>query len=309
MTRILSRVLAGFLALIVVFICFLWLVLLRPVSQPATHDPLRIFNHGSIGNESEQGIPYWIWRVLPTLFPEYLPRAGDGYSAIGVYWIPGDALPVGFSEKTLGVIPRVAPNCAFCHQASYRLHPDDIPTFVPAGPGTRVDVQSYLLFLTKAGTDPRFTSDNIMAQIAAIYDMPLWERLLYRIILIPAARSALQEQSIRFAWMRSRPPWGPGRIDPFNPVKFHNLGLPDDRTVGNSDMMPLWALDHLVDDPTRHVSLHWDGLNSSLHETVLAGAIGDGLTYQSLQDATPNLQAITDFIRLQGPPPSPFSSR
>src|SRR6266436_355622 len=102
MTGILWRCLAGFLALIV----FAWFVLLRPVAQPATHDPLQVFDHGSIGNETQQGIPYWIWRVLPTLFPEYLPGNQDGYGSIGVYWVAGEELPVGFSRKTLGVIPR-----------------------------------------------------------------------------------------------------------------------------------------------------------------------------------------------------------
>ncbi len=118
MTRVLSRLVVGFLALIVVLILFAWFVLLRPVAQPATNDPLRVFNHGSIGNETDQGLPYWIWRVLPTMFPEHLPGNQDGYGAIGVYWVAGEELPGGFSKKTLGVIPRVAPNCAFCHAPS-----------------------------------------------------------------------------------------------------------------------------------------------------------------------------------------------
>ena len=111
-----------------------------------------------------------------------------------------------------------------------------------AGPGTRIDPQAYLRFLIRAGADPRFNADTIMAEIKAIYDMPLWERALYRFLLIPATRKALKEQGPRFVWTDSRPDWGPGRIDPFNPVKFQNLGLPDDGTIGNSDMMPLWLL-------------------------------------------------------------------
>ena len=42
--------------------------------------------------------------------------------------------------------------------------------------------------------------------------------------------------------MRSRPDWGRGRIDPFNPVKFRYLEQPVDATIGNSDMVPLWNL-------------------------------------------------------------------
>jgi len=327
MTRIISIFLAIVLALIAIVIPLAWFVLLRPVAQPATNDPLQVFNHGSIGNESTQGIPYWIWRVLPTLFPEYLPGNQDGYGSIGVYWVAGEELPVGFSKKTLGVIPRVAPNCAFCHQGSYRLHADDPATFVPAGAGTRVNIQGFLRFLTAIGRNKdRFTADKVMAAITAIYDMPLAERLLYRYLLIPAVGKGFEEQAIRFAWMDARldcsldhrasddrsqkslrPDWGPGRIDPFNPVKFFNLKLPDDCTIGNSDIMPLWHLDGLT-DPSREYSLHWDGLSTSLQETAIAGAIGDGMNYQGYTGAKAALNTIIDFVRLQKAPPSPFSS-
>ena len=307
MKALLPRLVVGFLALIVVLIVFAWYVLLRPVAQSKTNDPLQIFDHGSIGNETQQGLPYWIWRVLPTLFPEYLPGNQDGFGSIGVYWVAGEELPVGFSKKRLGVIPRVAPNCAFCHQGTYRLHADDPATFVPAGAGTGVNVQGFLRFLTKAGSDETFTADKVMTAITAIYDMPLWERVLYRYLLIPRVRLAFKEQATRFAWMDSRPDWGPGRIDPFNPVKFFNLHLPDDGTIGNSKMMPLWALDQVAADTTRQYSLHWDGLLSDLRETVVAGAIGDGMDYQGYTVAEPTLGAVIDFIRLQKPPPSPFS--
>ena len=309
MIGVIQRCLAGFLALIVVLILFAWFILLRPVAQPTTHDPLQIFDHGSIGNETQQGLPYWIWRVLPTLYPEYLPGNQDGYGSIGVYWVGGEELPVGFSKKTLGVIPRVAPNCAFCHQGSYRLHADDPATFVASGPGTRVNIQGFIRFLAAIGRhSDRFTADKVMAAITAIYDMPLWERMLYRYLLIPAVRSAFEAQATRFAWMDSRPDWGPGRIDPFNPVKFFNLHLPDDGTIGNSDIVPLWDLGSVVAETDGHYSLHWDGLNSDVRETAVSGAIGDGMDYQGYLSAKPTLNAIMDFIRLQKPPPSPFST-
>jgi RoxA-like, cytochrome c-like len=310
MIKIVSGILAGFLALIVVLIPT-YLLLTKP--PPPSNDPLQVFDHGSIGNETAQGLPYWIWRVLPTMFPEYLPGNQDGYGSIGVYWVGGEELPVGFSKRQFGPVALVAPNCAFCHQGTYRLHAGDVATFVPAGAGTRVNIQGFLRFLIAIGRHPdRFTADKVMAAITAIYKMPLWERLIYRYALIPVVRSALAEQATRFAWMDSRPDcprpdWGPGRIDPFNPVKFYNLHLPDDCTIGNSDIMPLWDLDRLTDG-NRVYSLHWDGLNTSLHETAIAGAIGDGMSYQGYSGAAANLDAIIDFIRLQKPPPSPFSA-
>lgn len=309
MTRLAPRILLGLLATLVVLAALAYLLLLRPVPQPASNDPARVFNHGSIGNEETQGLPFWIWRVLPQVFPDLLPRNRQGYGAVGVFWASGEELPVGFSVMTLGVIPRVAPNCAFCHQGSYRLAADDPARLVSAGAGTRVDPQAYVRFLMAAGTDPRFTADRLMREIEAIYAMPLWERLLYRYLLIPATRSALSEQSKRFAWMQHRPAWGPGRIDPFNPVKFYNLGLADDGTIGNSDMMPLWRLADLAPTPARTFPLHWDGLLTDLHETVVAGAIGDGMTHNSFPRTRENLRRMEAFARLQSPPPSPFSPR
>ena len=42
------------------------------------------FKYGSIGAEEGSGIPYWIWRVLPIVFEDKLPkRPGDGYERIG----------------------------------------------------------------------------------------------------------------------------------------------------------------------------------------------------------------------------------
>ena len=45
------------------------------------------FLYGSVGTEAEQGVPYWIWLVLPRVFPEYLPGPG-GYASLGLL---GDA--------------------------------------------------------------------------------------------------------------------------------------------------------------------------------------------------------------------------
>ena len=302
------HILLGFLLVLVVGGVGGWLLLLRPIPQPDTNDAGFVFNHGSIGNESAQGLPYWIWRVMPVVFADLLPADQRGYAAFGVHWQPGAEVPVGFSVKRVGAIDRVAPNCAFCHQGTYRLRPEQPARLVTAGAGTRVDPQSYIRFLTEAGADPRFTADRLMGAITEIYAMPLWERLTYRYLLIPVTGKLLRERGEQFAWMDSRPDWGPGRIDPFNPVKFDNLSLPDDGTIGNSDMMPLWDLQVTEPTPLRNYALHWDGLLTDLHETVVAGAIGDGMSKREYAGARDNLAVMEDFIRRQQPPDSPFSS-
>ena len=58
--------------------------------------------------------------------------------------------------------------------------------------------------------------------------------------------------------MYRNPEWGPGRIDPFNPVKFGMLKLPVDQTIGNSDMVPIWNM-----QARQGMSLHWDGLSAT----------------------------------------------
>src|SRR5690348_5555689 len=40
------------------------------------------FKYGSIGSEPANGIPYWIFKVLPEMFPEKLP--GKGLASLGL---------------------------------------------------------------------------------------------------------------------------------------------------------------------------------------------------------------------------------
>ncbi|HWI13078.1 MAG TPA: hypothetical protein VNT02_02445, partial [Burkholderiales bacterium] len=112
----------------------------REHPQPAwvSATPDMRFKYGSIGAEQDAGIPYWIFYVLPRVFPEKLPGPG-GYAALGVPWEQGQELPVGFTKKTIG-FPRVANNCAVCHTATYRTKANENPTFVTAAPGHTTDV-------------------------------------------------------------------------------------------------------------------------------------------------------------------------
>src|SRR6266852_5693526 len=71
------------------------------------------FKYGSLGAEGDRGIPYYLWLVLPRVFPELMPGPG-GYKSFGVVWEEGRELPVGFSKKRVG-FERVTNNCAVCH--------------------------------------------------------------------------------------------------------------------------------------------------------------------------------------------------
>jgi len=227
------------------------------------------FLYGSVGTEGQEGVPYWIWLVLPRIFPEYLPGPG-GYASIGVLAVDGHEMPIGLSKVTVG-FERVAINCAMCHVASVRTAPDAVPTIYPGAPSHQTAPQAYLRFLMACAADPRFTADTILAEIDKNHTMSMMERALYRFAFIPQMKRALTDRRASESWMDSRPEWGRGRIDPFNPVKFRYLKQPIDRTIGNSDMVGLWNL-----KSRDGKALHWDGLTTSLQESVLSSAIGDG---------------------------------
>src|SRR5262249_48087582 len=151
------------------------------------------------------GVPYWIWLVLPRIFPEYLPGPG-GDASLGLLAKDGHGLPGGFSKVTIGV-PRVRINCAVCHAASFRAPADDVPAVVAAAPAHQAGEQQYLRFLFACATDPRFTADTILAEIAKNYRLSAVQRLLYRFVLIPQTRRALLQLQGRDGWMWSRTDW------------------------------------------------------------------------------------------------------
>jgi mono/diheme cytochrome c family protein len=244
--------------------------------------------------------------VLPRTFPEYLPKNPDGharpggYAAFGAAWEQGRETPVGFTKRTIG-FPRVGITCAVCHTATYRTTPDEPHTIVPTGPTQRFDVQSYVRFLDACASDPRFNADKLLYQIKYNVKLSWLDKLLYRYVIVPQTRKGMLRQKERNAWTyeHNRPLWGPGRIDPFNPVKFHQLGLSDDGTIGNSDMMPIWNL-----ASRRGQWLHWDGLNTDATEVVMSGAIGDGATNKSLPFA--KLKQLEGYLSDKQPPSYPF---
>src|SRR5207237_5796828 len=146
------------------------------------------FLFGSIGTEETDGIPYWIWLVLPRIFPEYLPAPG-GYASLGMLSKDGHDMPIGLSKVTIG-FERVGINCAICHTASYRLRAGDPPTLVPAGPAQQMAPQMYVRFLIACASDPRFTTGNIMAEISKNVHLSASDSMVYR-MLVPFTRRAI----------------------------------------------------------------------------------------------------------------------
>jgi Cytochrome C oxidase, cbb3-type, subunit III len=266
---------------------------------PETHaDIVDHFKYGSIGAEERAGVPYWIWKVLPSVFPEYLPdRPGQGYERLGFIYESATAdRPIGTSlrEKPVAL---VGLNCAVCHTGTVRQTPDVTPQIVLGMPAQGLNAEGYFRFLFAAARDPRFNADTLMSAIQRVNpNLPGYEGLVYRYLVIPNTKQQLLKAAQDFAWFDSRPDFGPGRVDTFNPYKVL-LGIPiaNDHTVGTADLPSLWD-----QRPREGMHLHWDGNNDSLDERNRSATIGAGATPDSLDDAS--LQRIREWI-LDLPPP------
>jgi hypothetical protein len=234
------------------------------------------FKYGSIGSEPENGVPYWIWKVLPAVFPDKLP--GEGYQSLGFLYEPGKDRPIGFSQRRV-LIDRVGLNCAICHLGSLRETPESEPQLIPTMPSNTVNLQGYIQFLGKTALDERFTPNRILAEIDAQGGKfnPI-QKLIYRYLVIPQTRDALITQASQLAFLNEQPDWGPGRVDTFNPYKSIQFRFPmdkleEDEKIGTADLPSIWN-----QKPREGLQLHWDGDNTSVHERNLSAALGAGVT-------------------------------
>src|SRR5687768_4237068 len=119
-----------------------------PVAQPSA-DVVDHFKYGSVGTEARVGLPYWIWRVLPTVFEDKLPnRPGQGYKRLG-FMSDGAShgRPIGTSYRK-DRAPLVGLNCATCHAGSIRHAPGEQRRVVLGMPANQMDLQGYARFLT-----------------------------------------------------------------------------------------------------------------------------------------------------------------
>ncbi len=163
------------------------------------------FKYGSIGSEPVNGIPYWIWKVLPELFPDKLP--GKGYPSLGFIQEEGKELPVGFSQRKV-LINRIGLNCAVCHTGTLRDEPNSKPQVIMAMPVNVLNLQGYIKFLSAVALDERFTANRMLPEISKISGglNPI-EKLIYRFIAIPQTRDALIKQGSRLSFVNQQPDW------------------------------------------------------------------------------------------------------
>lgn len=255
------------------------------------------FKYGAIGLGSNSRIPYWIWKVLPEMFPEKLPGPG-GWASLGLIFEKGHDLPVGFAKRHIGY-DAVEANCALCHTTQLRRTATSSPELILGGPAHTLDLQGFQRFLYAAASDPRFTPDNVIAAIDRVYPLSPVESILYRMVIIPATKQGLLEQKLAYAWQDLRPQQGRGRTDTFNPTKFNVFHMPEDNTIGTVDLPQIWN-----QKPREGMYLHWDGNNNNIRERNYAAAMAIGATPKSV--IQPSFQRVTDFLLTLHPAPYPF---
>jgi len=285
---------------------FTWYKFFREEPQPdwITKDPDMRFKYGSIGAEREAGMPYWIFYVLPRMFPDKLPRPG-GWAALGVSWEQGQELPIGFTKKVVG-FPRVANNCASCHAAGYQKSLEENPVFVGAGPGHTLYLEGLFRFFVDCAKDPRFNADNLLREIRLVTNLSWIDRQIYRFLLIPITRKRLLEREGQFAWIyrKDLPDWGRGRDDAMNLTKYFLLKLPMDNSTGPTDIPSIWNLKKYDREGT---TMNWAGDSHDAHSVIIDSALGViGAAPKHTAEFLEEVQWLQQYLREKEPPKFPF---
>jgi len=259
------------------------------------------FKYGSIGSDNlTGGLPYWIWKVLPEMFPQYLP-ANDkrGYEAFGLIAEPGKDRPIGFSKRTIWKsLVFVGPNCALCHVSTLRRTADQPPEIILGMPANTFDIEKFFQFLFRSAADPDFTGGNVMNHIEKINpQMGYMEKMVYRWVIFYIYRWKVLRLAEQYDFLEKMPEFGPGRVDTWTPYKrtivVPNLPV---SVAGIADFPSIWN-QRLR---TQH-KLHWDGNNHLLEERNIIAALGVvGTDFESLD--LPRLRLIGQWIMALRPP-------
>jgi hypothetical protein len=269
-----------YLVLVVLAVTVLGFLIVRfNVEDPVDYEnPEEHFKYGSIGSEPASGLPYWIWKVLPEMFPEKLPGKG-GYASFGILYEEGRDLPIGVSKRRVKGIDRVWLNCAVCHTGTVRETRDSPPQIYLGMPANNLRLYEFIQFLREAPLDNRFTPELMMEKIEAIGgDLGFLERLIYRYVAVDLVRDSLFDLRKQLNFLDRQHDWGPGRVDTFNPYKATQFNFPMDKLpreelIGPADYPSIWD-----QGPRQGMQLHWDGNNPSVEERNKSAALGAGVT-------------------------------
>ncbi len=301
------RSLATITALLIV--CGIYLGVRLTSDVPVIYSaPMDHFKYGSTGGERDAGIPYWLWKVMPAMFPEFIPGPHHDLRSFGFVFDPtrpvDKDLPVGVSKRKVQGIDRVFFNCAVCHVGTVRDTPESARRIIAGMPSNTVDLQGFERFLFACATSEKFTPDRIAAEMKRIgANDDLINRLILRYIGIDLGRTRLLFLRDRFKFMDREPDTGPGRVDTFNPPKvlmnFPMDQVPEREWVGNCDLPSIWN-----QGARKGMWLHWDGNNNSVEERNRSAAFGTGAIPPTLD--RPSMKRMEAWLNDAKPPEYPY---
>src|ERR1043165_6212161 len=134
-------------------------------------------------------------------------------------------------------VPLVGLNCAACHTGTMRDAPGGPRRFLFGGSAINFDIEGYFQFLLAIAQDPRFTTDQLLDGIK--HQDPQFgviDSLIYRYLVLPQVEKTFKNNVAQSGWLLTRPPFGPGRVDTFNPYKvYHHLDMSHDDSIGSAD--------------------------------------------------------------------------
>jgi hypothetical protein len=279
-------------------------------STPAYANDAQHFMYGSIGAEPNSGLPYWLWKTLPSLFPNEFKGRSD-YSAFGfLYEKDADGkqrdLPIGISRRQVQGIDVVWFNCGTCHVGTWRETPEASPHIVAGMPSNNLDLHRFIRFVLSLATDERLSPDNLIPAMESQGAQFDWiDKLAWRYAVLPRVREGLVEHQSRLEpLLDKQPAWGPGRVDTFNPYKLllelpAGSRVPDAELVGTADFPAIFN-----QRPREGMKLHWDGDNDSLAERNLSAAVGAGVTPDTVDHAA--IERNAAWLMDLKPPRSPY---
>jgi hypothetical protein len=133
-------------------------------------------------------MPYWIWLVLPRIFPEYLNDKG-GFLSLGFQWLAGEETPVGIHKDNSNELEALS--CYSCHIGTSSLLKKTSTVEGLFTPKVDFNHQNYHQFLVSCAKDPRFTADYILPAIEYNHQLSFFEKQYYRWLLIPKTQKQL----------------------------------------------------------------------------------------------------------------------
>jgi len=262
------------------------------------HEPEYVFRYGATGSEYDAGMPYWIFRALPLVVPEYFEPTRT-WASFGLdvpddkaYYESYHDLPRGFvlSDTVVHVLgsdvkatlKRVSFNCATCHRGEIEGD-DGKRIFIDGMPNHVLNSVAFKQAVFGAFRDEAFNPDNVIAKINAVIAeerqrSPLpgpdrltsKEELMYRWLVGETKRRSARKN---IEWITHRPPNGPGRVDAFGAIRFEFMGRDPavDHSVSTVDLPSIWN-----QGSSYRTTHHWDGNTKDVRGRNFGAILGVG---------------------------------